>query len=164
MRVRDLFPEAPEEWMDWPAAIEVSFSLLEGMGVNQALFDEYTVITMEEAIGKAFEEEHSSIFVHYRLHTTEVVPLFDWYVSRRLDSRGRQGGGFSPREQIQGARPWDWEADDTLVEIWNDPRGYFDSVRMVRVGGRGRADALARWHRCVEPIRRVTASLCGSSS
>ena len=49
-RVRELFPEAPADWLNLPAEIVVAFFLFPGQGVNQALFNEYHVTNIEEAI------------------------------------------------------------------------------------------------------------------
>jgi len=153
--VGDLFPDAPAEWLDWPAQMELAFHLLEGQGVSQALFDEYTVDTVEEAVAHVYSDAGSCIFFHYRLCTRDVIPLFSWDISRGIHSRGRQGGAFSPREEVEGATPWDLEPNRILLEIYCKPLSYFNSTRMLRVGGPRRADALATWHRCAEPIRRM---------
>jgi hypothetical protein len=158
MRVRDFFPEAPADWLDWPAEIEVAFSLLEGQGVNQSLYEEYAVSTMEEAVDNIFAGTNDCIFVHYRLHTVSVVPLFEWYLSRGVKVRGRKGT-YSRREEIETAFPGEFEPENTLLELWNDPRGYNDCIRMLRVGGRGKKDALSNWEACIGEIRRTASRL-----
>lgn len=155
MRVRDFLHDAPAEWLDLPAEMELAFTLLPGHGVNQALFNEYTVDSMEAAVAHVFSRSGDCIFFHYRLLTRDVIPLFGWYVSRSIQSRGRKGGAFAPREAVEPAAPGVFEADRTLMEIYCKPLSSCRSVRMLRVGGRARKDALAMWHRCVEPIRKL---------
>lgn len=156
--VGDLFPEAPADWQRLPATLEVGFRLLPGQCVSQILFDEYRADTIAEAVDKAIVHRADCIFVHYRLAAVRVAPLIDWYVSRGWESRGLRGGGFAPRESIQGPVPWEYDADSTLLEIFNKPINSWTGRCLLRVGGRGRSNALARWHQCAGPIRELAAA------
>lgn len=154
--VADCFPAAPVEWQAWPAAVEVSFTLLEGTCVYRALYEEYAAADMLDAATKFFLPANDQIFVNYRLHARGLVPAFAWYVTWSIMRKG-VGVGFQPRGPIQGAAPWDWGPDDTLLHIVNEPRGgvYTPGVRTLRVGGRTKREAAENWWRCVGFFREI---------
>jgi hypothetical protein len=154
--VSQIFPEAPVPWREWPARLEVFFTFVEGTCVSQALYDEYAVGSIEPAGRKLFDKHNDSIFVGYRLHTETVIPALQWYVSWPLLRRGSDHEVVR-RGSIRGVAPWEMKAEDTLLSIWNEPRGVwgFSRVLMLRTGGRDRADAVSNWTYCARYLRRI---------
>lgn len=92
------------------------------------------------------------------------MPPFFWDVSWPVQRRGDMSA-VVPREKIGDAAPWDEKPDDTIVEIWNDPRGVFGfrSVIMLRAGGRTRDEAVANWYTFAKPLRAFFRELSRSN-
>ncbi|MGB7932047.1 MAG: hypothetical protein WCH04_07450 [Gammaproteobacteria bacterium] len=81
------------------------------------------------------------------------------------DSYGDYCGTHLPvkRQLAQGAAPWDFETDRSLLTLyqafpgrgqWNPP--YFGQpVVRLRVGGRTAEEAVANWYTCARALRRL---------
>ena len=150
-----LFSKVPDEWLDWPCHVEVSYTLTENGCVSSACYEEYDALNVEEATDKLFAPENEGILARYRIHTEEIASPYRWNVSWPLFRRGSEKG-IVKRGKRQGAVPWYWYDDDTLFEIWNKPLDSygFKTRFMVEVGGRNKEEAVENWHLLVKPLRK----------
>ena len=115
-----LIPGVPQEWLDWPCHVEVSFSFNECSGVSGELFKEFEVNNLQEALKKLFDPGSDELFLSYRVHCVGITPPYCWDASWPLLNRGHDER-FDKRGKIQGAVPWDEYYDDTLFEVGNEP-------------------------------------------
>lgn len=175
-----LLPGLPTEWTRWPVGISVGFVLTPVTCVYRKLFEDYTVRSMTEALSKLFAPVNREIFVGYRFCARSVVPAYGWYAEWPLARRGKEepvdicvgrdlfvrylSRGVRRRGPMQGAAPWEREADDTLFEIWNEPVNVYGSraVKMLRVGGPTTAAAIRNWTQTARVIRTFERSLSRS--
>lgn len=160
-----LLPGLPSEWYDWPLTIQVMFTLTPATCTYERLYREYTRDSLEAAAKELFEGSES-VFVHYRFHGRGFIPAYEWYAVWPLLRRGAerdryevQDGaerGYLRRQAIEGYRaPWEDKPDDTVFEIWNEPRGTYGFTRtlMLRAGGRTQAEARRYWMQAASVLR-----------
>ncbi|MGB7934704.1 MAG: hypothetical protein WCH04_21285 [Gammaproteobacteria bacterium] len=160
-QVRDYFPEAPREWLDLPAEMTVDVALSDGACVYGGVFTYYARNSVDEALRVLCGPREDGILIAYTLNVRQVVPLLRWDMDWPLSRRGREVP--VKRQLAQGAAPWDFETDRSLVNLyqafsgrgqWNPP--YFGQpVVRLRVGGRTREAAIANWYRCARALRRL---------
>lgn len=137
-------PTHPVLWTGWHVAIEPTYCFTEYNGVGQDFFDYYTVDTFDEAVAKLFDERKSDP-IGYRCYALDVTPAFEWYGRWPLLRRSKRGG-FIRRQAMQGAAPWEFHPDDTLFEVWRQPKPMGSTwTYMLRVGGRTQHEALESW-------------------
>ena len=146
----------PNTWKGWPCEVEVSFTVTEICGVHGGLYKEYAVDTCEEAARNVFDPKNKGIFVSYRLHTIDVVPLFEWFVTWPALRRGSDDA-FARLGSVEAAAPSDIDPDDTLCQLFNHPLSMtgYETRYMLKAGGRTKEDARQNWDACARAFRKI---------
>jgi hypothetical protein len=155
-------PEAPRDWLHLPAELVVGFTLSEGACVSRYTFEEYRRDAIEEVLRVVCGPRQDGILITYSLVAREVVPLLAWDVDWPLSRRGKEPP--ERREKVQGMLPWEYEADRSLLTIyqhvpgtgfWCAPPYCSKPVARLRVGGRTREAAITNWTTCARALRRL---------
>ena len=164
--VGDYLPEAPQDWHNLPAEWMVGFVLSDKACVSQHTFDEYQRDSVGDVLRVVCGPRHDGLLINYTLTAREVVPLLAWDCDWPLSRRGKAPP--ERREKVQGMLPWEYEADRSLLTIyqhvpgtgfWCAPPYCSKPVVRLRVGGRTREQAIANWHACADVLRRVRKAL-----
>lgn len=162
LKVRSYLPNAPADWLDWPAELAVGFGLSEDVCLTPRLYEEFKRATLWDALRVVCGPREEGLLVGYSLAAREIVPLLRWNVDWPL---ARQGTALPFRRQpVQRDVPWEQRADLRLLTVYQQVGTsartwaplYFDrpTVRLL-VGGRTRDDAVSNWHRCARALRRL---------
>lgn len=169
-------PGFPVEWYGWPLEVGIGFTLYDNLCVDSALFKEYSVTTIEDGARVLYNPENAFwMWPIYQLKTIAgVAPAFRWNLTRPLWRRTgdewleRRGAVPGP----SGA-PWDFIADDTLLEIrYTGTRSSYDWVyliegiptrraAMLQVGARTPEEADRTWEQCAKIFRRIYREVTG---
>ena len=164
--VASYLPEAPQGWLHLPAEFAVSFTLSEGACVGGCTFNEYGRDSLEDVLRVVCGPRQEGILIAYTLATREVVPLLDWDVDWPLARRGTAAP--ERREKVQGMLPWDAEADQSLLSIYQHVPGtgfrfappyYSKHVVRLRVGGRSPDEAVSNWYQCARALRTMRQNI-----
>ena len=150
-------PNLPE---NWKLSFEVSFTLLPNSCVYQGLYTEYAVSSLNEAVSRIFKGEGDEIFPGYRAYIEDFMPPFKYNACWPLRRRGSTDG-LLVRSEIPGVFPWESLPDDTILALWEKPRGVwgFSSTLMLQVGGATPEDATANWLYFAKPLRAILKRL-----
>ena len=151
-----LFNECPEAWHAWPCDVEVFFILTPSTCVYRSLYEEYYRNQWREIAETVFAPSNTKIFLGYRVVAAGFIPAFEWFVTWPVQRKG-DSSGYSRRQNVQGANPFDYESDKTIYAIWNRPNGMygFTQTYMLTVGGRTKDEAASNWEKCVVPFRKI---------
>ena len=148
--IESYLPEAPKDWLQLPAEFVVSITLSEGACVTGGLFESYRRDALEDVLRVICGPRHDGILITYALATREVIPLLNWDIDWPLTRRGTAAP--ERRGKVQGTLPWETEADQSLLSIyqhvsgtnfWGAPPYYSKPVVRLRVGGRSQEEAIS---------------------
>jgi hypothetical protein len=164
--VESHLPEAPQNWLQLPAEFVVNFTLSEGACVGGCTFNEYSRDSLEDVLRVVCGPRHDGILIAYTLAVREVIPLLNWDVDWPLARRGTAAP--ERREKVQGMLPWETEADQSLLSIyqhvsgtgfWMAPPYYSKPVVRLRVGGRSQDEAISNWYQCAHALRTMKRNI-----
>jgi hypothetical protein len=163
----EYLPELPEAWFSLPCELVVGFTLSEGAHVSRADFKEYRRDSLADAMKVVKGKRHDGILIRYLLQTRGVVPFLLWDVDWPLARKGKEPA--KERQKVQGAMPWEAEADTTLLEVYQhvhtrDPWAigppYFGEAAIwLRVGGRTPEEANENWDQCAKTLSSLTTKV-----
>jgi len=168
-QVGSYLPEAPEDWLQLPAKLDVSFTLSAGACVYGGLFKVYQRDSLEDVLRVVCGPRQDGILIAYTLAVQEVVPLLRWDVDWPLVRQGKQQP--FKRDKVEGALPWESETDLSLLtlyqqvsgtNLWHAPPYYAKPVVRLRVGGRTPETAIANWYTCARVLRTMKQSISGN--
>ena len=130
----------------------------------------YVRNSVEDALRVLCGPRVEGILIAYTLNVRQVVPLLRWDMDWPLSRRGREVP--VKRQLAQGAAPWDFETDRSVLTLyqafpgrgqWNPP--YFGQpVVRLRVGGRTAEEAVANWYTCALALRRLRNQMIESTN
>ena len=161
-KVGSFLPQAPKEWLDYPAELLVGIDLSEGISVSKNTVEEFARDSLDAAIDVVFGPRKWGILIGYTLAVCEVIPFLSWNVDWPLARRGKEEPWR--REKKQGILPWEYEADNSLLSIYQclpcsgtalAPHVSDEPVVRLRVGGRNRDEAVSNWHTCARALRKL---------
>ena len=166
--VSELFPDAPEGWLQWDATVEVAFNLVEHTCVSSSLFDEWRHDTFLDAARTVFSTDHVQLFPVYSLVVARgVAPHLGWQVTWPLVRRGKSAPVQRAFTQ-QGPAPWVESVNTTIAVLEQSPKGanawgpgygWQGSVVRLTVGGRTPQDAVDNWYKFAIPLRKLRREL-----
>jgi len=136
-----------------PLRIGVSFTLTEWTSVNQALYKEHEVGSVQDAVTHLVRGQE--IFLIYRFYSETVTPAWANTVDWPLRRRGKTNGAVADRIN-QGE---DIERSNMLFELRNKPLRPYESRLMLKTGGRTIAEACERWGQLAIAIRQQLKTL-----
>jgi hypothetical protein len=160
--VESYLPDAPKDWQQLPSELVVGFTLSEGACVGGGTFNEYSRDSLEDVLRVVCGPRQDGILIAYTLAAREVIPLLKWDVDWPLSRRGTAAP--ERREKVQGMLPWETEADQSLLSIyqhvsgtgfWGAPPYFSKPVVRLRVGGRSQEEAISNWYQCARALRRL---------
>lgn len=172
--VQDIFPEAPDLWKNWPATLGVRFQLLERMGFNAMSFHTYYAKDVTEAV-KFICLDDIFHLPSYQLSMVGAFPAMKWDYVNSLE-KNPSFEEFRRRDKVQGDRPWDMDADTSMMEfgvkmlvhdeedLCEEEENYDDVPEperyyFLRTGGRTKAEAKANWESCARVLRGLKDKL-----
>lgn len=130
------------DWKNWEWIVETAFSLVGNRCVYKSLYEEYEVESFDQALNNLTKNRET--LVHYLFKAKNVLPAFRLYAEADLYSNRCR---YKEKEIVQGDTPFDFYLDDTVFEIWNEPRSTysFSSYIRLRCGGINRENAKNNW-------------------
>ena len=160
--VESYLPESPKDWLHLPTELVVGFTLSEGACVGGGTFNEYSRDSLEDVLRVVCGPRQDGILIAYTLAAREVIPMLSWDVDWPLTRRGTTAP--ERREKVQGMLPWETEADQSLLSIyqhvsgtsfWGVPPYFSKPIVRLRVGGRSQEEAISNWYQCARALRRL---------
>jgi len=160
--VRELFPEGPKDWHDWPCRWSVGFNLTPWTCYTSSLLEEYDRQSLTSILRTLFDPKNQDIYLFYQLVAVGFTPALKWYARWPIARRGK-AENIERRGSVDGIYPWENHSDPTLLEISNTPFNYddfcytgpFHTKFTMRVGGRTKEEVTNHWIKCVRPVRRL---------
>ncbi len=146
----------PQEWSEWPTRWELAFDLSTGGSVPPEDYSRFRAESLQEAARYLFDPLFRRRHLRYSLKTDGVLPAYRYDAEWSLLRRGSTGG-VRRRRPEQRAKPWDYGADTTLLEIWRQPltKFTFESRIWLRTGGRTEEDSVRNWLASAQLLRRM---------
>ena len=140
--------------------VEISLSVQGNRVVYRALYEEYKDVRDLEDVFKKLLDENDETLMNYRFFCTNIIPLFSIYADGKLFSRSSPRK-FYNRDSVQGARPWEYESDDTVFSLGRCQKNkYFGQQHIrLRCGGRSKVNALTNWKQLRQQIVDFTKKL-----
>lgn len=157
---RELFPGIVPAWANLPAELIVDFDLTRYGGIRGWMFAEYRRASLAEALATVLTTQLCFVMLRYTIVVRGAKPLLGWDLDAPLS---RVNAAPVKRTKVQGVYPWDWEADPTLVQVYqhSPPDNFLGFARAtyrptvrLRVGGRTPREAIENWTWCAAPLRR----------
>ena len=161
-RVGEMLPDAPKHWRDLTVEIQIAIQMSEGVGVYQALYDEYKRDSLEDVVETVFKPRDPGFLFHYSLKTTETTPLTPYEVDWPFSRKGSQVP--YKRGKVTRDTPWSQETNTTLIKVYQWAPRYgmwglasFYSKPIVRlvVAGQTPQDSIANWHAAAKVLRKM---------
>jgi hypothetical protein len=112
----DLLPGIPAQWASLPTELVVNFHLTESGCMTAAMVAEYRRTSIETAMGALLSCHLYFVLLRYTVMVRGASPMLGW----ELDASLARIGQAKPkqRRKVQGVHPWEWQADDSLIEIY----------------------------------------------
>ena len=159
--IKDIFPEAPSNWLELEGEIEIRFQLLEGQGVNESSFQELGVQTISQAIKHLANPEAKELGLYYviKLLNEEIsfTHFLEWPLKKRTGKPFIQEWDSMRRRNL-----WEPELNEKrppLLVLRVDRKSvYGPSVTRLNVSGYSEVDAFDNWLDCVKPLRKLYKS------